>query len=126
VLVKGDGLLIAGTTEERVGFRARPTRAGRAHIIAAALRLAPGLSEAVIVNHTACLRPLSSDTLPILGPVPGWEGLFLATGHGRRGILLGPISGQAVARLALGQQPPVPLEAFALSRLATTAPTPTC
>ncbi|MCC7106054.1 MAG: FAD-dependent oxidoreductase, partial [Chloroflexi bacterium] len=93
VLLKPDGLVKAGTTEERVGFRAQPTVAGRRRMGAAAARLVPALREAAVVGHTACLRPLSADLLPILGPVPGWEGLFLATGHGRRGILLGPISG---------------------------------
>lgn len=118
VLRKGDGATIAGTTQELVGFRPRTTRAGRAAILAAALRLAPSLGEAAVVGQTACLRPLSGDGLPLLGPVPGWEGLFVATGHGRRGILLGPVSGQVVAALALGRTPGIPIEAFAPARFA--------
>jgi glycine oxidase len=124
VLLKPDGLVTAGTTEERVGFRARPTVAGRRRIGAAAVRLAPALREAAIVSHTACLRPLSADLLPILGPVPGLDGLFLATGHGRRGILLGAISGQLMAQTILGQTPTVPIDAFSPARLGGVTPQP--
>lgn len=116
LLPKQDGLTLAGTTEERVGFRPRPTRAGEAHIRAVALRLAPSLRDAAAVEHTACLRPLSADGLPILGEVPGWEGLYLATGHGRRGMLLGPISGRLLAELILDGRPSVPLDLFSPAR----------
>jgi glycine oxidase len=48
--------------------------------------------------------------------VPGWEGLSLATGHFRNGILLAPITAEAVVALLLGRQPPVPLGPFSPSR----------
>lgn len=113
---KGDGLTVAGTTEEPVGFRPRPTRGGRDAVMSAALKLAPSLRDAAIVEHTACLRPLSADGMPLLGPVPGIEGLFVAAGHGRQGILLGPISGRVVAELVQGTPPSLPLDPFAPGR----------
>jgi glycine oxidase len=109
---KGDGLVLAGTTEERAGFRVRPTRTGRASVITEVLRLAPSLRDAAVVEQTACLRPLSADLLPLLGPVPGSAGLFVAAGHGRQGILLGPISGRLTAELVLGKPPSLAIEAF--------------
>ena len=124
VLDKGDGRIIAGTTEEPVGFRPQGTRRGRAAILASVLRLAPSLQEAALMHHTACLRPRSGDGLPLLGPVPGAEGLYLATGHGRRGILLGPVSGQVVADLVLHGRSDLPWEICAPARFGGTPPHP--
>ena len=59
----------------------------------------PALSEANVVLQTACLRPVSEDGLPIIGEVPGRDGVYLATGAGRKGILLGPAMAQATADL---------------------------
>ena len=49
--------------------------------------MAPALGEAQLVQQTACLRPLSADSLPIVGQVPGWDNLFVGTGAGRKGLL---------------------------------------
>ncbi len=87
VVTKPDGLTWAGTTEERVGFDDHPTPAARDKIMADLLTMAPSLSDAELVQQTACLRPLSADGLPIVGRVPGWENLYLGTGAGRKGIL---------------------------------------
>jgi len=119
LLDKGDGLTAVGTTEEAVGFRPRPTRGGRAAILAAVLKLAPSLREAVVVQQTACLRPLSADGMPLIGVVPGIEGLIIAAGHGRQGILLGPITGQLTAALVLDMPPALPLTEFAPGRFRT-------
>ncbi len=54
-----------------------------------------------VVQHTACLRPLSPDDRPIIGAVPGRPGAFLATGHGRKGVLMSPATGAALAELIL-------------------------
>jgi glycine oxidase len=121
LLPKRDGLTTAGTTMELAGFRPRPTQAGAAHVRRVALRLAPSLAEAAEVEHTACLRPLSQDRLPILGAVPDWEGVYLATGHGRFGILLGPISGRLMAELVLEGRASADLSAFSPARF-TPAP----
>jgi D-amino-acid dehydrogenase len=64
----------------------------------------------------AGLRPYPSDGLPVIGPVAGREGLYVATGHGRMGITLGPITGKLLAHVVLeGAQPPA-LEAFRIER----------
>ena len=51
------------------------------------LKMAPSLTDARLAHHTACLRPLSVDGMPIVGKVPGWDNLYIGTGAGRKGIL---------------------------------------
>ena len=87
VVTKADGLTWVGTTEEQVGFDEETTREARDEILAGLLKMAPSLAEAQLVRQTACLRPLSSDGLPIVGKVPGWQNLYVGTGAGRKGIL---------------------------------------
>jgi glycine oxidase len=95
------GPLLVGTTLERVGFDARVTLAGLHEILQRAERVAPALGDLPLVRTWAGLRPGTPDGLPYLGPVPGWEGLFAATGHGRKGIILAPITGELLAEVVL-------------------------
>ena len=64
----------------------------------------------------AGLRPYPSDGLPVIGPVPEREGLYVATGHGRMGITLGPVTGKALAQVILEGASPRELEPFRLER----------
>ena len=77
------------------------TLAGLNQILARATRIAPGLGDLPLVRTWAGLRPGTPDHLPYLGPVPGWEGLYAATGHGRKGIILAPITAELMTRLIL-------------------------
>ena len=115
---KSDGLLWVGTTEEEVGFDDRTTSAGRDRIIGSAVEILPYLSDAELVQQTACLRPMTPDRLPIIEAVSGLEGLVIITGGGRNGILLGPSMGLAAANLVAGSDFPVDIRAFSLSRFA--------
>ncbi|MBI4336880.1 MAG: FAD-dependent oxidoreductase [Chloroflexi bacterium] len=115
---KEDGLVWAGSTEEEVGYDEQPTVAARNAILHDLVQMAPALAEAQLVRQTACLRPLSADGLPVLGPVPGIEGLVVATGGGRRGILLGPLLGRVAAELVQGRTPSMPLGPFLPARFA--------
>ena len=116
VNTKLDGLVWTGTTEEEAGFDESPTTAARDQIMGSLLKMLPSLADAELVQQTACLRPLSADGLPILGAVPGLEGAFVATGAGRKGILLGPAMGRATADLVLNGKTDMPIEAFAPDR----------
>ena len=113
---KPDGLLWTGTTEEDVGFDERPTTGGRDSIMGSLLKMVPSLTEAQLVQQTACVRPLSSDGLPVLGPVDGWEGVYVATGAGRKGILLGPAMGRATADLIVNGASDIPIDALGPGR----------
>lgn len=105
---KPDGLVWAGTTEERVGYDEETTPQARDKIMADLLKMAPSLAEAELVQQTACLRPLSVDGLPIVGKVPGWQNLYLGTGAGRKGILWSTGMAQGLADLVLHGRSDVP------------------
>ena len=105
---KPDGLIWAGTTEEEAGFDEELTAAGRDKVMGDLLRMAPSLSEAELVQQTACLRPLSEDGIPIVGVVPGWQNLYLATGGGRKGILWSTGMCEGLADLILKGSSTVP------------------
>lgn len=115
---KPDGLTWVGTTEERVGFDQTPTAGARASIMKHALEIMPGLSDGELQLQTACLRPASQDGIPIIGEVPGWDGLYVATGAGRKGILLAPAMARATADLAITGHTDLPIEPCSLARFA--------
>jgi glycine/D-amino acid oxidase-like deaminating enzyme len=73
-------------------------------------RYVPALKDARIEGVRTCARPLSADGRPLLGPVPGTDGLYLLSGHGPWGISLGPGSARVVADAVLGQPTEIPPE----------------
>lgn len=101
---KPDGLLYAGTTEEDAGFDEQPTESGRNKIIDSVVDVLPFVKDAKVAKQTACLRPVSSDGLPIVGDIDGIEGLVVATAGGRSGIELGPGIGKVAAEFAVGNR----------------------
>jgi glycine oxidase len=92
---RNDGRILAGATVEYTGFEKGLTAGGIEKILAAAIELSPGLAVARIEETWAGLRPDSPDHLPILGSTD-MEGLVIATGHFRSGILLTPITARLV------------------------------
>jgi glycine oxidase len=86
-----DGRIVAGSTCEHAGFEKRVTPEGIRKILDTALNLVPGLSGASVIETWSGLRPGTPDDLPILGPTD-IEGLLIATGHYRNGILLTAIT----------------------------------
>jgi glycine oxidase len=113
---KPDGLLWAGTTEEEAGFDEESTPAARDEIGAALVKMLPAMADARLAHQTACLRPVTSDGLLVLGAVPGLEGAYVATGAGRKGILYGPAMGRAIADLIRSGGTRTALDAFAPGR----------
>jgi glycine oxidase len=107
---KPDGLVWAGTTEEEVGFDESPTPEARDMIMAAVLKMMPSLADAELAQQTACLRPWPADGLLVLGPVPGWDGVYMATGAGRAGIVHGPAMGRITADLITTGATDIPIE----------------
>jgi glycine/D-amino acid oxidase-like deaminating enzyme len=92
---RNDGRILAGATVEYTGFDKRTTAGGIEKILSAAIELAPGLANARIEETWAGLRPDTPDHLPILGPTD-MDGLLMATGHFRSGILLTPITARLI------------------------------
>jgi glycine oxidase len=91
VVPRNDGRILAGATVEYVGFDRHVTAGAVQKVLSAAIELAPGLANARIEETWAGLRPDSPDHLPILGPTD-LDGVLIATGHFRSGVLLTPIT----------------------------------
>jgi D-amino-acid dehydrogenase len=96
-----DNRVAVGATYEDVGFDPRVTAGGLAEVLREALRVAPGLEGATLVEARVGLRPGSDDDRPYLGPLPGLANAFVATGHGPEGLLLGPFTARLVAQQVL-------------------------
>ncbi len=109
---KPEGLTYVGATVEEAGYDAQPTAAGVAKLLALVPRLTPGLRDAIFSHAWAGLRPATPDGLPLLGRLPGWQGVVIAGGHFRNGVLLAPITGVLIADLVRRGRPRLPLEAF--------------
>ena len=111
-----DGQIWIGATEERVGFDRNPSEKARVESLRLAKNLMPAMKDAELVLHTACLRPLSPDWMPIIGNAPGWDNAYLATGAGKKGILISPGMGKAVADLITTGSTDMPIEGFGAER----------
>src|SRR4051794_16565275 len=108
----GGRVVVGATREAGAGFDARVTAAGQRQVLDAALTLAPGLADATVLETRVGFRPVTPDGFPLLGAVPGLDGLVVATGLGANGLTYGPLTGVLAAGLALGEQPPFDLAPF--------------
>ena len=118
---KYDGLAWCGTTEDWRGFDLSPLSETRERILAGVKRILPAITEARLEKHTACLRPVTPDWLPILGRVPGYRNAWLATGAGKKGILLAPGIGKSVADLVSRNETSLPIGNFSPERFSAPA-----
>jgi glycine/D-amino acid oxidase-like deaminating enzyme len=101
-----DGRVVCGGTfETGVGFSAEVTAAGLHELLREGLSVAPGLADATYLETRVGLRPTSSDDVPVVGRLPGWENASVATGHGASGLLLGPFTSRLLAALLLTGEP---------------------
>lgn len=115
-----DGRLIVGGTVEERGFDASLTAGGVFSLLEGAWRAVPGVEELAIDEMWVGFRPGSRDDAPVLGP-SGMDGLVLATGHHRNGILLTPVTADAVARHVLTGELDEAIRGFTLARFAPAA-----
>ena len=86
-----------GTFEAGAGFSATVTAAGLHELLRECLAVAPGLADAEYLFTRVGLRPTSPDDRPVVGAVPGWGNVWVATGHGANGLLLGPYTAALLA-----------------------------
>ncbi|MEJ8281053.1 glycine oxidase ThiO [Pseudonocardia spirodelae] len=108
--VPGYGDLVVGATTAENGFDTDVTVGGVRDLLRDAERVLPGIGEYALTEAAAGLRPGSRDNLPLIGRT-GPEGLVAATGHGRNGMLLVPVTAAAVAALLRGEDVPEPVRA---------------
>jgi glycine oxidase len=90
-----DGRIVAGSTSEDAGFKKCVTPEGLRKIFDSAIEIFPALANAELIETWSGFRPGTPDDLPILGPTD-IEGLLVATGHYRNGILLAPVTANLV------------------------------
>ena len=114
-----DGRLIVGATVEEKGFDETVTAGGLLTLLEAAWRAIPAVEELPVDEIWVGHRPGSRDDAPILGPGP-LDGLFYATGHYRNGILLAPVTADAMARLILDDVVEPAIKLFGLERFLPT------
>ncbi|MFP5487235.1 MAG: NAD(P)/FAD-dependent oxidoreductase [Acidimicrobiia bacterium] len=93
-----DGRVVCGATRETgSGFDTEVTVGGQREVLAAAIRWAPGLADAAIVETRVGLRPLARSGRPTIGPAPGVDRLHVGTGMGAGGLTIGPHAGRLLA-----------------------------
>ncbi len=109
----GGRVACGGTFETGAGFSVTVTAAGLHELLRECLLVAPGLQGATYLETRVGLRPTSSDDRALVGPLPGWGNVWVATGHGANGLLQGPYSARVLAHAMAGvplpaQEPPLP------------------
>ncbi|MEU5592222.1 glycine oxidase ThiO [Streptomyces sp. NPDC020298] len=110
-----NGELVVGATSEELGWDTTVTAGGVYQLLRDAHELVPGITELPLTETRAGLRPGSPDNAPLLGPT-GLDGLLLATGHYRNGVLLTPVTGDALAHALTTGELPEEARPFTLKR----------
>jgi glycine oxidase len=115
VVPRATGETVLGATVEEAGFDETPTDDATALLLRQAIRAVPAVAELELVETTVGLRPGTPDDGPLIGE---WEGFVVAGGHYRNGVLLAPVTADAVAALLTGGEPPPEALPFKPSRFA--------
>jgi glycine oxidase len=118
MLARGDGRVVLGATVEEQGFDTAVTADGVYRLLEAAWEVLPEVGELELTGAHAGLRPGTPDNGALVGPGEP-AGLVWATGHWRNGVLLAPLTGEAVAQVLAGEPLPDELAPLAPSRFAT-------
>ncbi|MBP1931048.1 NAD(P)/FAD-dependent oxidoreductase [Ammoniphilus resinae] len=107
------GRVVVGATHENdTGFDCRVTAGGIHEVFQKALEVAPGLASATVLETRVGFRPFTPGFLPVIGALPGYEGLLLANGLGASGLTMGPYLGSELAKLALGAPTEIDLNLY--------------
>ncbi|MET7384656.1 glycine oxidase ThiO [Streptomyces sp. NPDC005529] len=115
-----NGELVVGATSEELGWDTTVTAGGVYELLRDAHELVPGITELPLTETRAGLRPGSPDNAPLLGPT-ALDGLLLATGHFRNGVLLTPVTGDAMAHVLTTGELPDDVRPFSPRRFGATA-----
>lgn len=120
VVQKGDGATwLAATSEDGTGFNVTPSSEAMEALSLRGMRMFPALESHQLVLHTACMRPVAPGGDPIFGKVPNKDGVYIATGTGGKGILMGPVIGRAIADLIISGDTDLEIDQFGLERFSS-------
>ncbi|MCU6707300.1 FAD-binding oxidoreductase [Paenibacillus sp. J5C_2022] len=114
LLAFDEGKIVIGATHEDhvEGYDTRATAGGMQEILQKGLTAAPGLADGTFQEMRVGFRPFTPGFLPVIGAVPDWEGLLTANGLGASGLTVGPLLGEQLAKLALGEVPDIDMNDY--------------
>ena len=118
IIPRADGKLLLGATEEEQGFDLEPTAGGVLDLLRYGFEVLPGIYDLNLTEVDVGLRPTLSDHMPLIGPTDT-EGVFVAGGHYRGGILLAPSTAHWLAEVMLEGRVPAAIEPFGIDRLSS-------
>jgi glycine oxidase len=121
---RANGEIVVGASSEETGFDLHPRAGAIYELLRDAQSLLPALGEAQFSEVSTSLRPAAPDNAPIIGPSTQLDGLIIATGHYRNGILLTPATADCVAELIATGTTPAAIAAFSAARFASTSSNP--
>ena len=118
------GGVVLGATQREVGFDTDVTAGAVRELLSDAERVLPAITEYTLEEAAAGSRPGSPDNLPVIGELE--PGVLAATGHYRQGILLAPLTAEAIVALLQGRSLPSEVEPAGPKRLSGIQRSPTC
>ena len=110
--------VLGATKEDGRGFDREPSEYAWEFILPRVQRLSVRITTASITHHTACLRPMPADGKPYVGKAPGWDNVFIASGHWSEGVHYAPLTGKAISDLITAGACSTDISAISASRLA--------
>ena len=109
--------ILGATKEDGKGYDREPSDYAWEFIIPRVQRLSSRIERSVVSHQTACLRPMPADGKPYVGAAPGWENVYIASGHWSEGVHYGPLTGKSVAELIMDGETSTDISAIDAGRL---------
>ena len=110
--------ILGATKEDGRGFDREPSDYPWEFIIPRVQRLSPRIDRSMVSHQTACLRPMPADGKPYVGAAPGWDNVYIASGHWSEGVHYGPLTGKSIAELITDGRTSTDISAIDAGRVA--------
>lgn len=110
--------VLGATKEDGLGYDRTPSEYAWEFILPKVQRLTDRISQNSVTHHTACLRPMPADGKPYVGKAPGWENVYIASGHWSEGVHYAPLTGKAISDLIVTGNSTNDISAIDAARLA--------
>ena len=109
--------VLGATKEDGRGYDRETSEYARDFILPRVQRLTDRISKDLVTHHTACLRPMPADGKPYIGKAPGWDNVYIASGHWSEGIHYAPFTGKAINDLITTGSTATDISAISAARL---------